>query len=101
MRHTTDSAPSVPTLFLSHRPRAHTPAADRAMVREKLGTRELPSGGEVDLYLLDGGGPVCEWPKLPLREADHRHYIRVIAPDIAERIRTRLGLDGKPLWVYQ
>ena len=99
MKHTIDSAPAVPSLFLSHRQRTHPPVANQAIVREHLGTWELPSGGEMSLYLEDRGGPVCEWPQLPLSEANHRHYLRVIVPGMAERIKGRLGLAGNGLWV--
>ena len=95
----TDSAPAVLTLFLSHRARTHSPVAGRAIVREHLGTWGLPSGGEMDLYLEGRGAPVCEWPQFPLCEANRRHYLQVIVPDMAERIGARLGLEGNGLWV--
>ena len=95
----TDSAQAVSTLFLSHRVRGHPPVTGPAMVREKLGTWKLPSGGEMSMYLQGRGGPVCEWPQLPLSEANHRHYLQVIVPDMAERIGARLGLEGNGLWV--
>lgn len=94
----TDPTPSIPALLLSHRPRAHPPVTNRAM-REKLGTWPLPSGGEMNLYLEDRGGPVCEWPQLPLSEANHHHYLQVIVPDMAERIKARMELAGNGLWV--
>ncbi len=95
-----DSTPAVPTLLLAHRPRAHPPAADRALMREKLGRWGLPSGGEVDLYLVDGRQLVCEWPQLPMSGPDYRYYVRVIAPAIGDRLMTHLGLEGNGLWVF-
>lgn len=94
-----DPTPAIPTLLLAHRVRTHLPDAGRELVREKLGTWKLPLGGKMDLYLEGRGTPICEWPELPLCEANHRYYVQTIVPDMAKRIKACLGLRGNGLWV--
>jgi len=73
--------------------------------RVKLGTWELPSGGELDAYLAPGPDSnglhhlTCEWSSFPPNRADKRYYIRYVAPAIGERANRQLGKAGRVLWI--
>jgi hypothetical protein len=74
-------------------------------MRVKLGTWELPSGGELDAYLTPGPDEngvhrlTCEWSVFPPSRADKRYYIRHLALAIAARAKRQLGKGGRVLWV--
>ena len=72
------------------------------MNRRKLGTWSIPSGNSVDVYLKGAGGGAsiaCEWDTLPLSESDIAYYADVVAPQLMERVREALGVEGGLLWV--
>ena len=73
------------------------------MNRLKLGTWTLPTGNSVDAYLVgDGVGPrgiSCKWDTLPLSDAELTYYVDVVAPQLSERAREALGVEGGLLWV--
>ena len=74
------------------------------MKRHLLGSFEVPSGGEVDIYIgqvSDGHWELfCEWPTFPLPEKDRHYNTNHLVPILAKRIKEKLGTDGgEVLWL--
>lgn len=74
------------------------------MKRHLLGSFEVPSGGEVDIYIgqvSDGHWELfCEWPTFPLPEKDRHYYTNHLVPILAKRIKEKLGTNGgEVLWL--
>jgi hypothetical protein len=64
-----------------------------------IGRFELPDGGELEAFLVNGSRIECRWPVLPLSRRNRRYYLRRVGPVLIERAKTVLGVHGKALWV--
>ena len=74
------------------------------MKRQLLGSFEVPSGGEVDIYIGQAAGGCWElffeWPNFPPSEEDVCYYRRHLTPILAKRVKEKIGInEGDVLWL--